>query len=107
MFYQYFLQFSKIIIIIRGKQFRVFLSGDYEFVCKMYGISGASGTSRICTKFSKAFNLLSECHSLYNSKEIEEDNLQKLGKQNNVNTNISVTFLFNRNLTSKLHDLLS
>ena len=39
----FFLQFFKIIITIRGKQFRVFLSGDYEFLCKMYGISGASG----------------------------------------------------------------
>ena len=63
--------------------------------------------------YTLAFNLLSECHSFYSSKEIEEDNLQKVDKQNNVNTNINtnisvtISFLFNRNLTSKLHDLLS
>ena len=27
----------------RDKSVRVFLSGDYEFLCKMYGISGATG----------------------------------------------------------------
>ena len=26
-----------------GKVFRVFLFGDYEFLCKMFGLSGASG----------------------------------------------------------------
>jgi hypothetical protein len=26
-----------------GKTVRVFLSGDYEFLCRMYGISGAAG----------------------------------------------------------------
>ena len=29
--------------IVRGKKLRVFVFGDYEFLCKMYGISGASG----------------------------------------------------------------
>ena len=27
----------------RGKKIRLFVFGDYEFLCKMYGISGASG----------------------------------------------------------------
>lgn len=27
----------------RGKSIRVFLSGDYEFLCRCYGLSGASG----------------------------------------------------------------
>ena len=27
----------------RGKKMRLFLSGDYEFLCRMYGLSGASG----------------------------------------------------------------
>ena len=29
----------------RGKRIRVFLSGDYEFLTRMYGLSGASGRS--------------------------------------------------------------
>lgn len=28
----------------RGKKIRVFLSGDYEFLCRICGLSGASGT---------------------------------------------------------------
>ena len=28
---------------VRGKRIRVFLSGDYEFLTRMYGLSGASG----------------------------------------------------------------
>ena len=28
---------------IRDKSIRVFLAGDYELICKMYGLSGASG----------------------------------------------------------------
>ena len=27
----------------RGKRVRVFLCGDYEFLCRIYGLSGASG----------------------------------------------------------------
>ena len=27
----------------RGKRIRVFLSGDYEFLTRVYGLSGASG----------------------------------------------------------------
>ena len=27
----------------RGKHMRIFMSGDYELVSKMFGISGASG----------------------------------------------------------------
>ena len=27
-----------------GKRFRLFLCGDYEYLCRMYGITGASGT---------------------------------------------------------------
>ena len=37
--------------IVRGKKLRVFVFGDYEFLCKMYGISGASGkieTTSLC-----------------------------------------------------------
>ena len=29
--------------ICRGKKVRVFICGDYEFLCKLYGLSGASG----------------------------------------------------------------
>ncbi len=28
-----------------GKNIRVFLSGDYEFLCNIFGLSGAAGTS--------------------------------------------------------------
>jgi hypothetical protein len=28
----------------RQHSLRIFMSGDYEFLCKMYGLSGASGT---------------------------------------------------------------
>lgn len=31
----------------RGKTIRVFLSGDYEFLCNMFGLSGASGKKTI------------------------------------------------------------
>ena len=31
------------LLVNRGRKFRVFLSGDYEFQCHMYGISGAAG----------------------------------------------------------------
>lgn len=27
----------------RGKRVRIFLNGDYEFLCHMFGLSGASG----------------------------------------------------------------
>ena len=27
----------------RGRKISLFLSGDYEFLCKVYGLSGASG----------------------------------------------------------------
>ena len=32
-----------ITLFYRGKNIRVFLSGDYEFLSNMYGLSGASG----------------------------------------------------------------
>ena len=28
----------------RGKRIRIFMSGDYEFLSRMYGITGAQGT---------------------------------------------------------------
>ena len=31
--------------LYRGKSIKVFLSGDYEFLCAMYGLSGASDKS--------------------------------------------------------------
>lgn len=34
------------ISFLRGKDIRVFLSGDYEFLTRMYGLSGASGSLR-------------------------------------------------------------
>ena len=41
--------------IQRGKQFRVFISGDYELLLKMFRISGAAGMRtlkfEICTYF--------------------------------------------------------
>ena len=30
-------------LLYRNKSIRVFMVGDYELLCKMYGISGASG----------------------------------------------------------------
>ena len=30
-----------------GKSVRIFLSGDYEFLCRMYGLSGAAGNKSI------------------------------------------------------------
>ena len=36
----------KSVIHIRDKSVRIFMYGDYEFQCKMYGISGASGKLR-------------------------------------------------------------
>lgn len=34
----------------RGKRVRVFLNGDYEFLCHMFWLSGASGMSQIWNK---------------------------------------------------------
>ncbi len=36
----------------RGKRVRVFLSGDYEFLCHMFGLSGASGIPKCCTSIA-------------------------------------------------------
>ena len=33
-----------LIILFRQRKLRVFLCGDYEFMCRLYGLSGASGT---------------------------------------------------------------
>ena len=30
-------------VLFRGHTIKVFLTGDYEFLCRMYGLSGASG----------------------------------------------------------------
>ena len=32
-----------LLYVYRGYNIRVFMSGDYEFLCALYGISGASG----------------------------------------------------------------
>ena len=43
----------KMLLNHRGKRIRIFLFGDYQFLCKAYGISGASGTDtwlKICKK---------------------------------------------------------
>ena len=43
--------YSKVIIILyRGKKFRIFMSGDYEFLSHMYGITGAQGNKSYSTK---------------------------------------------------------
>lgn len=34
----------------RDKTLKIFMSGDYELLCRLYGISGASGTSIFLTK---------------------------------------------------------
>ena len=39
---------TKFMCFNRGKKVRVFLSGDYEFLCHLFGLSGASG--KISTK---------------------------------------------------------
>ncbi len=33
-----------IVSFYRGKSLKVFMSGDYELLCRIYGISGAAGT---------------------------------------------------------------
>ena len=33
--------------VYRGKRFRIFFVGDYELLCSIYGISGASGVVRV------------------------------------------------------------
>ena len=34
----------------RQYKLRVFLCGDYEFLCRMYGLSGASGMEGRCNR---------------------------------------------------------
>ena len=41
--------FFKLTTNFRGHQLRVFLCGDYDFLCKMYGLSGASGIAHVVT----------------------------------------------------------
>ena len=49
------IQLTKFMCFNRGKKVRVFLSGDYEFLCHLFGLSGASGKDTNETKlaFSK------------------------------------------------------
>ena len=50
--YTYLYMYMYIHLSHRGKSVRVFLFGDYEFQCRMYGISGAQGkktTTCTCT----------------------------------------------------------
>ena len=35
-----------------GRTIRVFLSGDYEFLCRIYGLSGASGEYTCASQFT-------------------------------------------------------
>ena len=44
-------------ILCRGRTIKTFLTGDYEFLCKMYGLSGASGK---LAKRGRAFPCLRE-----------------------------------------------
>ena len=39
-------------LIIRDKQIRIFMAGDYDFLTRLYGLSGANGryTSILCEK---------------------------------------------------------
>ena len=39
--------FTSIMNNLRGKRVRIFMSGDYEFLSRMYGITGAQGTHKI------------------------------------------------------------
>ena len=32
-----------ILVMCSGKRVQLFLSGDYEFLCRMFGLSGAAG----------------------------------------------------------------
>lgn len=41
----------------RQKSVRVFLSGDYEFLSRMYGISGASGATVLLLTTPSAYHL--------------------------------------------------
>ena len=38
-------KYTRLMLIYRGKSIKLFVSGDYELLCKMYGISGASGSA--------------------------------------------------------------
>ena len=59
----------------RGKHIRVFLSGDYEFLSRAYGISGASSTCKDCaiwtqwdvTAVSTVPSLTTRCRNHLNS----------------------------------------
>ena len=42
----------------------------------------AESTLNIQKKFTDGFELLSKCHNLYNKKDIEDDEIKKLGKKN-------------------------
>lgn len=45
-------------VSFRGKKFRIFGFGDYEYLCKMYGLAGASG-KQLCFLFKYSFYSMS------------------------------------------------
>lgn len=54
------------ILFFRGKAFVSFLYGDYEFLCKVMGISGASGKSWSCiSTINYTYSILSREYTLY------------------------------------------
>ena len=43
-FINFFIFLSVLSPLFRGCTVKLFQSGDYEYLCKVYGLSGASGT---------------------------------------------------------------
>ena len=42
----------------REKNLRVFITGDYEFLCRMCGLTGATGTNKIQEKCTSIISML-------------------------------------------------
>ncbi|GFO12155.1 amine oxidase [Plakobranchus ocellatus] len=65
------------------KRIHVTLNGDYEFICKMYGISGAQGTHPCvwCLTTKQAMQIPSETHTLRTLEQITEDHNKFINEQ--------------------------
>lgn len=49
-------EITHIIILCRGKRIRVFLFGDYEFLCRIFGLSGPTGKHYCATYTSPPYH---------------------------------------------------
>jgi hypothetical protein len=61
----------------RGKH-RVFLSGDYEFLSRAYGISGASGTCKNCVIWTLCLKTKLTMDGIYRTPDYQQ--FSSLGK---------------------------